>query len=47
LERRVKPQMHNITAGVEVCRDVTGRVSLAQEVRKRSIELGMLNDQLN
>ncbi|MBN1517627.1 PAS domain-containing protein [Candidatus Sumerlaeota bacterium] len=35
-----------IVGGVEVCRDVTDRVSLAQEVRDRSIELGKLNDQL-
>jgi signal transduction histidine kinase len=37
----------NIDAGVEVCRNVTDRVSLAQEVRERSIELGKLNDQLS
>ncbi len=36
-----------IIAGVEVCRDVTDRVSLTEEVRERSIELGKLNDQLN
>jgi signal transduction histidine kinase len=36
----------NIVAGVEVCRNVTDRVSLAQEVRDRNIELGKLNDQL-
>lgn len=36
----------NIIAGVEVCRDVTDRDYLAQEVRERSIELGKLNDQL-
>ncbi len=37
----------NIEAGVEVCRNVTDRVSLTQEVRDRSIELGRLNDQLS
>ncbi len=37
----------NIVAGVEVCRDIGDRVSLAQEVRNRTIELGSLNDQLN
>ena len=37
----------NVVAGVEVCRNVTDRVSLTQEVRDRSIELGKLNDQLN
>ena len=37
----------NISAGVEVCRDVTDRVSLAESVKERSIELGQLNDQLN
>ena len=37
----------NIVAGVEVCRNVTDRVSLTQEVRDRSIELGKVNDQLN
>ena len=36
----------NIIAGVEVCRDVTDRVSLAEQVVERSIELGKLNDQL-
>ncbi|MEJ2608624.1 MAG: ATP-binding protein [Candidatus Thiodiazotropha sp.] len=36
-----------ISAGVEVCRNVTDRVSLTQEVRDRSIELGKLNDQLS
>ena len=36
----------NIIAGVEVCRDVTDRVSLAEQVLDRSIELGKLNDQL-
>lgn len=37
----------SIVAGGEVCRDVTGRVFLAEEVKERSIELGKLNDQLN
>lgn len=37
----------HIVAGVEICRDITDRVSLAQEVRERNIELGRLNDQLN
>jgi PAS domain S-box-containing protein len=36
----------NITAGVEVCRNITDRVALADEVRERSVELGMLNDEL-
>jgi signal transduction histidine kinase len=37
----------NIIAGVEVCRVITDRAALAEEVRQRSIELGTLNDQLN
>jgi two-component system, NtrC family, sensor kinase len=37
----------NMFAGVEVGRDVTGRTTLVEEVKKRSIELGQLNDQLN
>ncbi len=36
-----------IIAGVELCRDVTGRVSLESEVRDRAIEMGKLNDQLS
>jgi two-component system, NtrC family, sensor kinase len=36
----------NIIAGVEVCREVTDRVSLAEQVLERSIEMGKLNDQL-
>ena len=37
----------NIIAGGEVCRNVTNRVLLTKEVKKRSIALGKLNDQLN
>ena len=37
----------DIVAGVEICRDVSGRASLADEVKERSIELGRLNDQLH
>ncbi|MBN2296613.1 MAG: PAS domain-containing protein [Pirellulales bacterium] len=37
----------DIVAGVEVCRNITDRVSLTQELRDRSIELGKLNDQLS
>ena len=37
----------NIVAGVEVCRNITDRVSLQAEVKDRNIELGQLNKQLN
>jgi len=37
----------NIIAGVEVCRDVTGRVELSEEVKARNCELGQLTDQLS
>ncbi len=36
----------NIIAGVEVCRNITDRVSLEGEVKGRNIELGQLNKQL-
>jgi signal transduction histidine kinase len=36
-----------IIAGVEVCRDVSDRVSLESEVRERAVEMGRLNDQLD
>lgn len=36
----------NVIAGMEVCRNVTSRVSLEQDVRERNIHLGQLNDQL-
>ncbi|MGE4527588.1 MAG: ATP-binding protein [Rhodospirillaceae bacterium] len=39
-------EANNIIAGVEVCRDVTDRAMLAEEVRERSVELGILNDRL-
>jgi signal transduction histidine kinase len=35
-----------IIAGAEVCRNVTDRVGLEQEVKERNIELGQLNRQL-
>ena len=35
-----------VVAGVEVCRNVTARVSLEQEVKDRNIQLGQLNEQL-
>ncbi len=35
-----------LVAGMEVCRDVTSRVSLEQEVRERNLQLGRMNDQL-
>ncbi len=37
----------NIVAGVEVCRDITDRVSLEAKVKERNIELGQLNRELN
>ena len=37
----------NIYAGVEVCRNVTNRVSLENEVKERNIELGQLNKELH
>jgi len=37
----------NIVAGVEVCRNISDRVSLEEEVKDRNIELGQLNKQLN
>ena len=37
----------HITAGVEVCRNITDRVSLEEQVKDRNIELGQLNRQLN
>ena len=36
----------NTIAGVEVCRNITDRVSLQEEVKDRNIELGQLNKQL-
>jgi two-component system cell cycle sensor histidine kinase/response regulator CckA len=36
----------NTIAGVEVCRNITDRVSLEEEVKDRNIELGQLNKQL-
>ena len=36
----------NIIAGVEVCRNITDRVSLEEEVKDRNIELGQLNKEL-
>jgi signal transduction histidine kinase len=35
-----------IIAGAEICRNVTDRVSLEEEVKQRNIELGQLNKQL-
>ncbi|MBU0968355.1 MAG: PAS domain-containing protein [Proteobacteria bacterium] len=37
----------NIVAGVEVCRDITDRVSLESAVKERNVELGQINRQLN
>jgi len=37
----------NIIAGVEVCRNITDRVSLEAEVKKRNVDLGQLNKVLN
>jgi len=37
---------NNIVAGVEVCRDVSGRITLESEVKDRNIELGQLNREL-
>ena len=37
---------NNTIAGVEVCRNVTDRVSLEDEVKSRNIQLGQLNKQL-
>jgi PAS domain S-box-containing protein len=37
---------NNIIAGVEVCRDVSGRITLETEVKDRNIELGQLNREL-
>jgi signal transduction histidine kinase len=36
----------NIVAGAEICRNVSDRVGLEEEVKKRNIELGQLNKQL-
>jgi signal transduction histidine kinase len=36
----------NIVAAAEVCRNVTGRLELEDEVKQRNIELGQLNKQL-
>lgn len=36
----------NIIAGVEVCRNITDRVSLEEAVKERNIELGQLNRRL-
>ncbi len=37
----------NIIAGVEVCRNITDRVTLEEEVKERNIELSQLNNQLS
>jgi len=39
-------ERRRVLAGVEVCRDVSARVSLEQEVKDRNIQLGQLNEQL-
>ncbi len=36
----------NIMAGVEVCRDVTDRVTLEEEVKERNIKLSQVNNEL-
>jgi PAS domain S-box-containing protein len=35
-----------ITGGIEICRNITDRVSLEEEVKERNVELGQLNKQL-
>lgn len=37
----------NIIAGVEVCRNISDRVTLEEEVKQRNIELGQFNRELN
>ncbi len=38
---------NNIIAGVEVCRNITDRVSLEEEVKGRNFELSQINNQLS
>lgn len=42
----IRDEAGNITAAAEVCRNVTDRVGLEEEVKQRNIELGQLNAQL-
>jgi PAS domain S-box-containing protein len=42
----LKGENGDIVAGVEVCRDVSERSILADEVKERSVELGIVNDLL-
>ena len=36
----------NIVAGVEVCRNISDRVSLEEEVKERNVQLGQVNNQV-
>ena len=42
----IRDEAGNIIAAAEVCRNITDRVSLEEEVKRRNIELGQLNNQL-
>ena len=42
----IRGETGNIIAAAEVCRNVTGRLELEDEVKQRNIELGQLNEQL-
>ena len=42
----IRDQKGNIVAGAEVCRNITDRVGLEEEVKKRNVELGQLNKEL-
>jgi C4-dicarboxylate-specific signal transduction histidine kinase len=42
----IRDETGNIIAAAEVCRNVTDRVGLEDEVKQRNIELGQLNKQL-
>ncbi len=42
----IRDETGNIVAAAEVCRNVTDRVGLEDEVKRRNIELGQLNKQL-
>ncbi len=42
----IRDETGNIVAAAEVCRNITDRVSLEDEVKQRNIELGQLNKQL-
>ncbi|MGB2606159.1 MAG: PAS domain-containing sensor histidine kinase [Candidatus Sulfotelmatobacter sp.] len=42
----IRDEAGNVVAAAEVCRNITGRVGLEDEVKQRNIELGQLNKQL-